>query len=933
MPDVRWATRFQRLPRLLTPDGHVNGGRRIDGPGSPSRTGVSRGRIPLRYDVFVSYAHADRGVAVSIVRALQRRGLRVWFDETLIETFDGITRSIEHGLAASKALVAIYSPLYGTRRACQWELTTAFLAAQRNGEDPRRRVLVVSPAPAQGGAPAIAHIEPVELRDASVAVAPGPSDYRALRRLAEIIAGHVAALEGAIGQLTARSAPLWHGKRPLGAMRFVGRIADMWHLHSALQAGEVSIITGARGAALAQVTGMGGIGKSLLAEEYAIRFGAAYPGGVFWVRAHGHDDSRPILSDDALLAERDEQIRRFAVELGCDVEGLGPEEVRAVVVHELEEQREPYLWIVDDVADGLQRAQLDEWLAGGRIGKTLITTRSRAYSAVGTQIELGSLTEEEGLDLLRSHRTLDGPGDEYAAQAIVAELGGHALALDVAGAALGVERGVRSVQEYLGDIVNPVRDDLELAADLAAELPNGHEPSIAKTLARSLERLEAASMDLLRLAAVLAVEPIPPSLVTDVFARIDGVDRRTARRRALRAIRQLETRSLVDLAEDGAPQVHAIVSRTIRFRDGRTARRTSLRRACVDVISAELVDANARRDIVNRHSLVHARHLAAGGRGEHEARLMNAIGMQTYLMGDYRPAMSTLELATALLRQLLGDDHLETLAAENNLIALRQQMGHVNEAALGHSAVLKTVRRRLGDEHPQTLSAMSRMAGALVGQGDISGARRLDEFVLAARTRALGPDHAETLTAMDDLAGVVAEDYDKERAGDLLEHVVSARRRVLGPDHPDTLASIIRLGIAQRRTDDIDGARRALEPAAAQLRRVLGDEHPTTLRALRELAKTVMAAGDLSGARALQVEVAHARERVLGYQHRDTLAALNDLAETLEAQRDFAGALAVYERVLRAPAPPRPLLWKPVDVPQESAKAAVARLRGESEPV
>ena len=47
---------------------------------------------------------------------------------------------------------------------------------------------------------------------------------------------------------------------------------------------------------MAQLSGMGGVGKSLLAEEYALRFGAAYPGGIFWLRALGNDASRPSLS-------------------------------------------------------------------------------------------------------------------------------------------------------------------------------------------------------------------------------------------------------------------------------------------------------------------------------------------------------------------------------------------------------------------------------------------------------------------------------------------------------------------------------------------------------------------------------------------------------------------------------------------------------------
>jgi hypothetical protein len=77
------------------------------------------------------------------------------------------------------------------------------------------------------------------------------------------------------------------------------------------------LITGAHGGDPAvKVTGMGGISKSLLAQEYALRFAAAYPGGVFWLRAHGHDDHDDIVADTERDGDRDNQLLAFATELG-----------------------------------------------------------------------------------------------------------------------------------------------------------------------------------------------------------------------------------------------------------------------------------------------------------------------------------------------------------------------------------------------------------------------------------------------------------------------------------------------------------------------------------------------------------------------------------------------------------------------------------------
>ncbi len=61
---------------------------------------------------------------------------------------------------------------------------------------------------------------------------------------------------------------------------FIGRTADLWAIHDALHKGGTAIVQG-----VSVVAGTGGLGKTQAAIEYAYRFGANYPGGVYWVDA------------------------------------------------------------------------------------------------------------------------------------------------------------------------------------------------------------------------------------------------------------------------------------------------------------------------------------------------------------------------------------------------------------------------------------------------------------------------------------------------------------------------------------------------------------------------------------------------------------------------------------------------------------------------
>ena len=222
------------------------------------------------HDVFVSYRHSDSAAARLLVAALQDRGLTIWFDESSIGDFGSITAAATDGLAQSKALVVYYSEQYPLSAPCQWELTEGFLAAMRLG-DPRDRVLVVNPERGP------AHIEPVELRDALYG-ALTPPDLPELDSVAERIASHVGRIDGVLGK--GNTTVRWLPSQPARATRFAGRFQQMWEVHSGLHLREHAMTEGAVGPAALQIMGLGGVGKSLLAREYALRFQAAYPGGV-----------------------------------------------------------------------------------------------------------------------------------------------------------------------------------------------------------------------------------------------------------------------------------------------------------------------------------------------------------------------------------------------------------------------------------------------------------------------------------------------------------------------------------------------------------------------------------------------------------------------------------------------------------------------------
>ena len=602
------------------------------------RSGTGPVRVPLpgraavtaEYDLFFSYRRTDLERAEALLQALEDIGLHVWRDLTHLEDFDPITPTIRGALAASKALLAFFSKNYPHSRACQQELIAAWIAALQAGDPPYNRVLVVNPEPDRSHIPAMLCDQQQHLGWAG--------DAGKVSALAGSIARQVRQLQGALAPTGLPQLPLCCGFTPVEAPHFVGRARELWELHGQLTANRMSIVTGTVGQAAAQLRGLGGIGKSLLAREYAIRFGPAWPGGVFWLNAYGNDDTKGPLDTGSREALRQDQTRGFAERIGICADGLKPEEVEGALSRRLEERGQPCLWLVDDLPSGLDLNALQRWVAPWPGAATLITTRSTEYGALGRHVDLDVLEEEDAYRLLTARRAPEGSPQQEAAREIVRELGRHPLAIEIAAAFLA--KGIMNFAKYLDELRRDDQDALEYGAILREGLPTGHERSIAATLLKSIRQLGPEGADLLRLAAGLAVEPIPVSLIGRVFEEA-GVEDATAALTA--ALDQADSLSLCQKAGDDARLVHTLVSRTVRRRRDwpEPSRAEALRQAAVRVLIRLLVamvdDPAGRRQVARE--VAHAQHLVSGGLANAELATLGLwLARYHYESGDFRSA-------------------------------------------------------------------------------------------------------------------------------------------------------------------------------------------------------------------------------------------------------------------------------------------------------
>ncbi|KAF4633228.1 hypothetical protein G7Y89_g4890 [Cudoniella acicularis] len=210
--------------------------------------------------------------------------------------------------------------------------------------------------------------------------------------------------------------------------------------------------------------------------------------------------------------------------------------------------------------------------------------------------------------------------------------------------------------------------------------------------------------------------------------------------------------------------------------------------------------------------------------------------------------------------------------------------GRHDEAERTVSQVLEIREKVLGQEHPDTLASMNNLALMFSNQGRWKEAEELGIQVLEMTKRVLGREHPDTLMSMNNLALTFWKQGRWKEAEELGIQVLEIRKRVLGQEHPDTLISMNNLAI----TFSKQGRWKEAEELQVQVleisKRVSGQEHLDTLRSMNNLASTFWKQGRWEEAEELQVQVLEIRKRVLGQEHPDTLTSMNNLAYTLNSQ-------------------------------------------------
>jgi tetratricopeptide (TPR) repeat protein len=658
---------------------------------------------------------------------------------------------------------------------------------------------------------------------------------------------------------------------------FTGREDLLKKLRDALTSGQTAALTQTQA-----IHGMGGVGKTQLATEYAYRHRGEYE-VVWWVRA---EEGATLAADYA----------RLAGELLPDMKEVTDQDKLVKAVKHWLEHGQNWLLVFDNANN---HGDLAGYLPGAANGHVLITSRYSDWGDTANTIDVEVFELSEAVKFLlkrtRQH-------DTENAEKLAKELGCLPLALAQAGAYIDT-KGV-TIAKYL-DLFSSQRPKL-----WAKEKgPSGYEKTVSATLKLAIERVTAespASVDLLKLCAFLGPDDIPITLLSEgheyLPERLGAIA--ADELEMIEVIGVLRRYSLVGVDKDNL-SVHRLVQEVVRDGLGEDERKVWAE-AAVDVVNRafpfESYDVRTWGECARLlpHALAATGHVEGLGiASERAGRLLNQVGGYLWGRAQYIEAKAVLQRSLPIMSKVYGEEHSEYAAALNNLGSVLQDMGDFAGAREHFERALAIDEQVFGPDHPNVAIDANNLGSVLHNMGDLHGAKGHFERALAIGEQEFGPLHPNVAIRVNNLGSVLHDMGDLVGAKEHFERALAIDEQVFGPFHPNVARDVNNLGWVLKELGDLQGARAHLERALAITKKTFGPDHPTVAINVSILGLVLQALGDLEGARTHLERALAIDEKVFGPFHPNVAIRVNNLGSVLQDMGDLVGAKGHLERALR----------------------------------
>jgi|GEM_PF-1172809 len=709
-----------------------------------------------------------------------------------------------------------------------------------------------------------------------------------------------------------------------GSPNFVGRETELEQIHAKLQNGQ--------GVIVCAVEGMGGVGKTELALQYAQHYKDEYVAQYFLqLRGIGLAQAVVTLANPYLALPESMQSASLEEQAAWYWLNWKPEQGRLLV-------------ILDDVSNA--ESIPDAAMPNDERVRVLVTTRERDLDLGFVSLSLDILSRQKALELLTKIVGAAKVDRELAKVEQVCEILGYLpLAIELVGEYLVKNRHLTFAN---------LQKNLRLA-DKVLSQEHKHKfyayRGVEAAILLSWQDLSAASQRVAIWLGLFAPVGLEWKLVADMAEIAEITESELDEARG-----ELDRLHLIQpVGEDcNFYKIHTLVREFFRDRLAQATENRLFReafvRSLVDVakqipqsptrdLIATVAPAIPQLDMLSREMLGDIPNLEedlgwafTGIARFYEGQGLYALAEDPYqrclkatqeLLGDHHPDVATslnnlaalyklqgryaeaeplYKQALLLWQELLGDRHPNVATSLNNLAALYKSQGRYEEAEPLYKQALLLWQELLGDRHPDVAASLNNIADLYRLQGRYAEAEPLLKQALSLRHELLGDRHPDVANSLNNLAVLYESQGRYAEAEPLYKQALLLRHELLGDRHPDVANSLNNLAVLYESQGRYAEAEPLYKQALALSQELLGDSHPDVASSLNNLAALYRVQGRYEEAEPLYIHALALRQELLGDHHPDVATSLNNLALLYYSQERYEEAESLYKRAL--------LLWQ-----------------------
>ncbi|NER97442.1 MAG: tetratricopeptide repeat protein [Symploca sp. SIO1B1] len=695
----------------------------------------------------------------------------------------------------------------------------------------------------------------------------------------------------------------------------MGREQELTTLHQQLQENEQ--------VAVSALTGMGGVGKTELALQYALKYKQTYPGGICWLQARSVDIGTQIV-----------QFARSRLQLNPSEELDVSAQVGFCWSHW---RLGKVLVVIDDVLDyKLIRAYLPP--SDSRF-KVLITSRLRLGASI-KQLEIDVLEESSAIALLVSLAGSARIEQEFEqAKQLCKWLGYLPLAMELVGRYLNrsPHLSIAQMQQRLEKKRLEERSLRKPDDDMT--LPLG----VAAAFELSWETLDNDAKELSYLLSLFALAPIPWTLVEQVATDYDPDD--------LEEIRDDNLLNLHLLQRKGKDiyQLHQLTREFIYLKAKQEKYEITQLKVDFCTVMANVgksVPESPMLDDINRLMMI-IPHIAEAaskcinalpdkylvdifqGLGRfyesqgfyHESEIwykiclqeaekrfdydnltvansLSNLGSNYFKQGKYSETEPHYQKAFKIRQQLLGEKHADIASSLNDLALLKKHQGEYSISEDLYSSSLEMRISLFGEFNTDVADSLNNLGLLYNLRGRYEEAKLLLEKSLEIRKQLRGKKHPEVADSLNNLASVYHSQEKYEEAIKLYSESLELTKTLFGDQHRDVATALSNIGQAFSEQKKYEEAEYNLKEALKIRQKIVGNEHPELANTLHNLGSLYGNLGNFSKAEELYVKALAIRKKIFGENHLDIANSYNKLAQLYYLQHNYLKAERLYMKAL-----------------------------------